>query len=156
MALDGLLTGDKDGPFLEPAPQGVSYELTIERTSQAITPNSTFQSAGVIDGDMIEVRLAVQGAGGGGFDLAEISKLLLTSGITLTAVKGLIQIIVKLIENEGKKSVTIKLPDREVTVQGASADELITKAVEILNQHEGDFQLKLTSKQTVSPSTDKK
>ncbi|HEX8087867.1 MAG TPA: hypothetical protein VF762_03395 [Blastocatellia bacterium] len=62
MAIEGLLIGDENGAFLEPAPAGRPYELAIKRSQQAITPNMTFEQAGVVDGDVIEVRQAGQGA----------------------------------------------------------------------------------------------
>lgn len=64
----------------------------------------------------------------------------------MATLKGLIQIAVKLIDNEGKKSVTVKLPDREVTVQGPEADEKIKMVAEILSKYDGDFQITVTDK----------
>lgn len=61
-AIDGLLVGDEEGPFLEPAPQGRPYQLVIKRTQGAITPHTTFADAGVISGDVIEIRQDGQGA----------------------------------------------------------------------------------------------
>jgi len=62
LALDGLLTQGPNGRFLDPAPAGRTYELAIKRTQRAITPTMTFEQAGVVDGDYIEVRLSGQGA----------------------------------------------------------------------------------------------
>jgi hypothetical protein len=62
LALDGLLAQGPNGRFLDPAPAGRTYELAIKRTSQSIPPTMTFQQAGVVDGDYIEVRLGGQGA----------------------------------------------------------------------------------------------
>lgn len=62
VALEGLLTQGPGGRFLDSAPAGRTYELAIKRTNQAITPTTTFQQAGVVDGDFIEVRLSGQGA----------------------------------------------------------------------------------------------
>lgn len=61
-AVQGLLAGDDKGPFLQPAPAGRPYELVVSRTGKQITPNMTFDQAGVSDGDVIEVRQAGQGA----------------------------------------------------------------------------------------------
>ncbi|MBI1828235.1 MAG: hypothetical protein HYR87_01975 [Thaumarchaeota archaeon] len=61
-AIQGLLLGDTDGPFLSPAPAGRPYELILQRTQQAITPNMTLAQVGAISGDIIEVRQAGQGA----------------------------------------------------------------------------------------------
>ena len=147
MAIDGLLAGDAGGPFLEPSSPGRPYELCVMRTGGGIAPNMTFRQAGIIDGDIIEIRQAGPGAG---LDLTEIATLVLSSGITLTALKGLIQIALKLIDNEGKKSVTIKLPDRELTVQGPGADERIKLVAEILSKHDGDFQISVSDNQPPS------
>jgi hypothetical protein len=61
-ALEGLLLGDADGPFLEPSPPGRPYELAIKRSQQIISLPMTFEQAGVINGDIIEIRQAGQGA----------------------------------------------------------------------------------------------
>ena len=61
-AIQGLLIGDDDGPFLEAAPSGRPYELVVTSTQKAITPNMTFEQAGVRNDDIIEVRQAGQGA----------------------------------------------------------------------------------------------
>jgi len=61
-AIEGLLEGDDVGPFIEPSPPHRPYELVIKRTQQIINPEMTFQEAGVLDGDVIEVRQAGQGA----------------------------------------------------------------------------------------------
>lgn len=61
-AINGLLGGDESGPFLHPSPAGQPYELVVKRTQMYILPHMTFEQAGVIDGDVIEVRQAGQGA----------------------------------------------------------------------------------------------
>ena len=61
-AIEGLLVGDDQGPFLEQAPAGRPYELVLKKSKKAITPNMTFEQAGVESGDVIEVRQAGQGA----------------------------------------------------------------------------------------------
>jgi len=61
-AIQGLLEGDDNGPFLEPAPPGHPYELVLKRSEKVIQPNMTFEQAGVVDGDVVEVSQAVQGA----------------------------------------------------------------------------------------------
>lgn len=147
MAVDGLLAGDARRSFLKPTNPARPYDLCVMRTGVVISPNMTFREAGIIDGEIVEIRQAGQGAG---LDLTEFANIVLASGITLTALKGLMQIAVKLIENEGKKSVTIKLPDREVTVQGSSADEMIKMAGEIVSKHDGDFQITVSDKLPVS------
>ncbi len=63
MAIEGLIKGDDTGSFLESPPPGRPYELAIKRSGQAINLEMTFEQAGVIDGDTIEVRQAGQGAG---------------------------------------------------------------------------------------------
>jgi hypothetical protein len=62
MAIQGLLLGNEAGPFLEAAAAGRPYELSVKRTQMNITPNMTFEQAGVVDGDVIEVRQRGQGA----------------------------------------------------------------------------------------------
>jgi len=61
-ALMGLMVGDAQGSFIDPPPAGRQYELIVSRTGVQISPNMTFDEAGVKDGDVIEVRLAGQGA----------------------------------------------------------------------------------------------
>lgn len=61
-AIDGLLAGDTQGPFLEPPPAGQPYQLIVKRTQGQIPPNVTFADAGVVNGDVIEIRQAGQGA----------------------------------------------------------------------------------------------
>jgi hypothetical protein len=61
-AVDGLLEGNEQGPFLEQPPAGQPYQLVIKRTQALIPPNLTFAQAGVINKDVIEVRQAGQGA----------------------------------------------------------------------------------------------
>ena len=61
-AINGLITGDSDGPFLEPPPPGRPYELVLVRTMKAITPNMTFAQAAAQEGDEAEIRQAGQGA----------------------------------------------------------------------------------------------
>jgi hypothetical protein len=62
-AIQGLLEGDDNGPFLEPPPPGRPYELVIKRSQKVIQPNMTFEQAGAVDGDIVEVQQAGQGAG---------------------------------------------------------------------------------------------
>lgn len=62
MAIQGLLLGNEDGAFLEAAAPGRPYELTVKRSQTNITPNMTFEQAGVQDDDVIEVRQSGQGA----------------------------------------------------------------------------------------------
>lgn len=62
MALEGLMIGDENGPFIEKPPTGRPYELALARTAQAITPNMKFAQVGVVDGDVVEIRQAGQGA----------------------------------------------------------------------------------------------
>ncbi|MDX6574257.1 MAG: hypothetical protein QOE96_210 [Blastocatellia bacterium] len=62
-ALHALLSADGgDGPFLSQA-GGQTYELSLERTGTAITPNMTFREAGVINRDIINIAPTVIGAG---------------------------------------------------------------------------------------------
>jgi len=59
-ALQVLLSEDQG--FLKPMRAG-EYELCIRRTSTLITPHITFGQAGAINGDTIEVRASMPGAG---------------------------------------------------------------------------------------------
>jgi hypothetical protein len=63
-AIHELLRDDGSGRFLEPARTGEHYELVVRKGvhAQYIAPDMTFEQAGVADGDIIEVRLAGQGA----------------------------------------------------------------------------------------------
>ena len=61
-ALNGLLAGNEQGPFLEPAPPGRPYVLAVVRSGKQIPPNLSFGEAGVINGDTIEVLQSGQGA----------------------------------------------------------------------------------------------
>ena len=63
-AITGLLTGDENGPFLDPPAPGRPYELVLARTGAAITPNMTLAQAGVIDGDNVAVMQRGMGARG--------------------------------------------------------------------------------------------
>jgi hypothetical protein len=55
-ALEGLLTGDDQEPFLEQLPSDQLYELIIQRSVQPIKPNMTFEQANVLNGDVIQVQ----------------------------------------------------------------------------------------------------
>lgn len=62
MAIQGLMLGNEAGAFLPPPPPGRPYELIVKRSGKNITPNMTFEEAGVVDDDVIEVQQAGQGA----------------------------------------------------------------------------------------------
>lgn len=62
-AIEGLLKGDDKGPFLSLPQPGRPYELLNSRTGKTIHLYQTFASVGVLNGDIIEVRQAGQGAG---------------------------------------------------------------------------------------------
>jgi hypothetical protein len=62
MAIEGLIVGDANGPFLEPAAPGRPYELIVKQSSVTITPNMTFREARVVNGDVIEIRQGGMGA----------------------------------------------------------------------------------------------
>lgn len=63
MAIEGLIVGDQNGPFLEPAARGRPYQLVVKSSSMNIPPNMTFREAGVVNGDVIEIRQDLEGAG---------------------------------------------------------------------------------------------
>ncbi len=61
-ALQALLTGQGgNAPFLK-QDGGQTYDLSLERTKKAITPNMTFQEAGVMDRDIIKIDPNLTGA----------------------------------------------------------------------------------------------
>ena len=62
-ALAGLLSDYGEGPFLSSRGSGEPYELYLRRTETNITPHMTFEEAGVVDGDLIDVLLPMTGAG---------------------------------------------------------------------------------------------
>jgi hypothetical protein len=61
-AIRELLNDDGTGAFLAPTFTGEQYQLAIIRTRRIIAPAMTFEQAGVVDGDVIEIRLAGLGA----------------------------------------------------------------------------------------------
>lgn len=61
-ALEALLaTENGEPPFLTQA-GGEVYQLSLNRTKQAIAPNMTFAQAGVMNGDIIDIGQDVTGA----------------------------------------------------------------------------------------------
>lgn len=62
-ALLALLSAEPgEAPFLTQL-DGQDYELSLDRTGKAITPNMTFAQAGVTDGDTVRVDQSATGAG---------------------------------------------------------------------------------------------
>jgi hypothetical protein len=61
-AVEGLIAGDSDGPFLDAPQEGRPYELTLKRTSKAITPNMSFAQAGAVSGDTVTILQRGRGA----------------------------------------------------------------------------------------------
>jgi hypothetical protein len=61
-AVDGLIAGDGNGPFLDKPQDGQPYGLILSRTNQALTPNTTFGQAGAVQGDTVLVTQAARGA----------------------------------------------------------------------------------------------
>lgn len=98
-AIEGLMIGDKEGPFLDSPPPGQSYELILRRTYCTITPDMTFAQADIAQGDTIEVRQAGQGAG---HNFNEIAELVLSSGVTLAFLKAVTSIVTQLLNNREK------------------------------------------------------
>lgn len=61
-ALEALLAAENgEPPFLTQA-TGETYQLSLNRTGLAITPNMTFAQAGVMNGDMVDIGQDVTGA----------------------------------------------------------------------------------------------
>lgn len=50
------------GPFLPPLQQGEDDKLILRRTNTVIPPDMTMESAGVLDGDVLDVMRGGQGA----------------------------------------------------------------------------------------------
>lgn len=61
-ALQALLTSQGNNPPFLAQAGGQTYELSLERTHKAITPNMTFIDAGVLDRDIINIAPIVTGA----------------------------------------------------------------------------------------------
>lgn len=61
-AIRGLIAGDENGAFIDPAAPGRPYELAVKQSGIAITPNMTFAEADVVNGEVVEVRQRGQGA----------------------------------------------------------------------------------------------
>jgi len=51
------LLSPSNGPFLQPVQYGQEYVLVLSRTKTIISPNTTMDVAGVIDGDTLDVVL---------------------------------------------------------------------------------------------------
>ncbi len=60
-ALQALLSADT-GPFLPPLGPGEDDKLILRRTNMIIPPGETMQSAGVGEGDVVDVMRGGQGA----------------------------------------------------------------------------------------------
>lgn len=61
LALDQL-TSPVTGPFLDPPAAGRPYQLVVSRLNAQLAPTQTMAQAGVVDGDVLEVRQQGQGA----------------------------------------------------------------------------------------------
>lgn len=55
-AIDELLS-PSNGSFLQPLQHGQEYVLVLSRTKTIISPNTTMDTAGVVDGDTLDVVL---------------------------------------------------------------------------------------------------
>ncbi len=62
-ALAALLDDDGEDPFLSPLVTDEAYELYVRRTDTYIAPHTTFEQAGAIDGDLIDIRISLHGSG---------------------------------------------------------------------------------------------
>lgn len=57
------LHSSETGPFLPPPQPGETYNLVLRRTNQRMTLDTTMGSAGVQNGDVLDILLGGQGAG---------------------------------------------------------------------------------------------
>jgi hypothetical protein len=101
-ALEGLLLGDKSGAFLEPPVPHRPYELAVIRTGEVITPDMTFEQAGVVHGDKIEVRQRAQGGGLDPESYDQIARLIISSGMGLAFLKTMTTVITQLLKSREK------------------------------------------------------
>jgi hypothetical protein len=136
-ALKGLIAGDDEGPFLEPAPPGFPYELAIMQSGVAITPNMTFAEAGVVNGDKIEVRQAGQGAGIP-WDAIQLSFAYgVGTGAGLAIIKALGPIIQQIVKNRGTRSIELEVAGKRIKLVGKNSISEAMAAISELAQTYG-------------------
>lgn len=130
--IQGLIAGDEQGPFLNPPSEGRSYDLAIQRTQKPILHNMTLAQAGVVDGDVIEVRRNAQGAG----DFWETIQVTFAYGISTGAglgfIKAIAPIIRQLVENKSKQVIRIKIADQEYEIIGSNPAKAMKSIRELL------------------------
>jgi hypothetical protein len=122
MAIQGLLQGSDEGPFLESPLPGRSYELAIKRTYQAIAPSMTFEQAGVLHGDVIEVRQNVQGAGS---DWLDLGHMLFWSGAAASIfLKAAVPVLIEFLKNKRSRSVIVEKGELRIVITGEDPDKV--------------------------------
>jgi hypothetical protein len=140
-AIQGLMIDDGGSSFLTDLPLGQSYSLNLRRTQQVITPNMTFAKAGVINGDLIEVYIDATGAG---YNFGEIAKIFIESGVTLSFIRSVTQIIVQLLRNKESRSIRFKYvkedETKEVEIAGSNSIDDLINAASIMERHQISLQ----------------
>jgi hypothetical protein len=61
-ALEALLTAENGEPPFLTQLGGETYQLSLHRTGEAITPSTTFAQAGVMNGDVVDIGQGAEGA----------------------------------------------------------------------------------------------
>lgn len=147
-AIEGLLIGGEEGPFLEAVPTARPFELTVMRTGEAITSSMTFEGAGVEDGDIIEVRQAGQG---GGPDWAELGHMLFWSVAAASIfIKAARPVLLEFLKNKRSRSIIIRTGKSEIVLSGDDPE----KVLEVLKLIENKSINDTLAGDTSSPSQD--
>jgi len=121
-ALDGLLLGNDEGSFLDPTSAEKPYEMVILRSSQIITASMTFEQAGVLAGDVIEVR---QNAPGAGPDWSELGQMLFWSAAAASVfLKAAVPVLIEFLKSKASRSVIVQKGQDKRIYTGYDADEI--------------------------------
>jgi hypothetical protein len=148
-AIEGLLLGDEQGPFLEPAPLGRPYQLCIIRSHACIRPNQTFAEAGVVSGDVIEIRQDGQGAGS--VELQELFEIVMTSGVSLAILKTITSIATQLIGSR-KKTVEFQKNGVKYKLTMNSSVKRMIELVKTMDRQVDKIESQVTNNQAVNRS----
>jgi len=136
-AVAGLVLGDEKGPFLEPAPPGRPYLLALMSSGVSILPNVTFEDAGVVDGDKIEVRQAGQG-GGVPWNAIQLSLAYgVGTGAGLAFVKAIAPILQQMVKNKGSRSVEVEVAGKRIKIVGKNSIKEVIAAIRELAEMYG-------------------
>lgn len=120
---------DGEDPYLTAAPQGRSYELSLQRTSQAIARNMTLEEVGVVNGDCINIVQSVLGAGSMSPYWLELGEMVFWSAAAASVfLKYASPILVEFLRGRSSRSIKIRDGNYEIELTGESPN----KALEIL------------------------